>query len=177
MTALLSLSDAIAASVQDGMRVALEGFTSSVLGSYDRPKVRLPGGGGAPEIASGRRQVSVVMAQTRQSFVDRVDVTTSFGHGDRGDHRRRRGIRTLGPTLVITDLCTMKPEAGTKELIVVSLHPGARREQVRANTGWPMRFTGSVAGTPAPRAQEPAVLRELEARTARAHGGEAATHA
>ena len=152
-------------------------INSSVIGSYERPKVRLPGGGGAPEIAGSCRQVYVVMPQTRRSFVPRVDFITSFGHGDGGDHRQRLGIRTLGPTLVITDLCIMRPEPETKELVVVSLHAGVSREQVRANTGWAIRFADSVAETPPPAEPELAVLRDLQARTARAHLGDAGAHA
>jgi glutaconate CoA-transferase subunit B len=145
-------------------------INSSVIGSYEHPKVRLPGGGGAPEIASSCGQVYVVMAQSRRSFVEKVDFITSFGHGDGGDHRQRLGLRTAGPTLAITDLCIMKPDPETKELTVVSLHPGVTREQVQANTGWAPRFADSVAETPAPSEQELAVLRDLQARTARAHG-------
>ena len=151
-------------------------INSSVIGRYAKPKVRLPGGGGAPEIASGCRQVYVVMAQTRRSFVEKVDFITSFGHGDGGDHRQRLGMRTLGPTLAITDLCIMRPDPETKELTVVSLHPGVRREQVQANTGWPIRFVDSLAETPPPTDQELAVLRDLQARTARAHAGVAGGH-
>ena len=145
-------------------------INSSVIGSYDRPKVRLPGGGGAPEIASSCRQVYVVMAQTRRTFVEKVDFITSFGHGDGGDHRQRLGIRTQGPTLAITDLCTMRPDPETKELTVVTIHPGVTREQVQANTGWPLRFAATLDETPPPSARELAVLRDLQARTARAHG-------
>jgi len=151
-------------------------INSSVIGSYAQPKVRLPGGGGAPEIASLCRQIYVVMAQTRRSFVERVDFITSFGHGDGGDHRQRLGIRTRGPTLVVTDLCLMRPDPETKELVVVSIHTGVTREQISANTGWPVRFADSVAQTPPPNATELAVLRDLQARTARAHGVEAGRH-
>src|SRR4051794_2308140 len=111
-------------------------INSSVIGSYAHPKVRLPGGGGAPEIASLCRQVYVVMRQTRRTFVDRVDFITSFGHGTGGDHRQRLGIRTAGPTLIVTDLCLLQPEPETKELVVVSIHEGVTREQIGANTGW-----------------------------------------
>jgi glutaconate CoA-transferase subunit B len=145
-------------------------INSSVIGSYDRPRVRLPGGGGAPEIAGHCRQVYIVMAQSPRSFVARVDFITSFGHGEGGDHRRRLGLDTLGPTLVVTDLCVMRPDPETKELTVVSLHPGISRDQVIANTGWPPRFAPNVEETSPPEAQELAVLRDLYERTARAHG-------
>jgi glutaconate CoA-transferase, subunit B len=145
-------------------------INSSVIGAYGRPRVRLPGGGGAPEIASHCRQVYIVMAQTARSFVERVDFITSFGYGEGGDHRRRLGLRTEGPTLVITDLCVLRPDPETKELTVVSLHPGITREQVAANTGWMPRFAPAVVQTASPEPRELAVLRDLHARTALAHG-------
>ncbi|HET9492683.1 MAG TPA: CoA-transferase, partial [Chloroflexia bacterium] len=89
-------------------------INSSVIGPYAEPKVRLPGGGGAPEIAAHCRQVYIVMPQTRRSFVDHLDFLTSFGHGDGGGHRQRLGLRTQGPTLVVTDLCLMRPDPETK---------------------------------------------------------------
>jgi glutaconate CoA-transferase subunit B len=147
-------------------------INSSVIGGYDRPRVRLPGGGGAPEIGSLCRQVYVVMAQSRRSFVEKVDFITTFGYGDGGDHRQRLGIRTRGPTLVVTDLCLMRPDPETKELIVVAAHAGVAREQIGASTGWPVRFAATVERTPPPTQAELAVLRDLQARTARAHAGE-----
>ena len=148
-------------------------INSSVIGRYDTPKVRLPGGGGAPEIASSCRQVYVVMSQTNRSFVEKVDFITSFGYGQGGDHRQRLGIRTQGPTLVITNLCIMQPEPGSKELTVVSLHAGVTREQVQSNTGWALGFAQNVTETPPPSERELAALRDLQARSARAHAGEA----
>jgi glutaconate CoA-transferase subunit B len=144
-------------------------INSSVIGPYAEPKVRLPGGGGAPEIAAHCEQVYIVMAQTRRSFVDRLDFVTSFGHGDGGGHRQRLGLRTQGPTLVVTDLCLMRPDPDTKELTVVSVHPGVTREQIAENTGWPIRFAEEVAQTQPPTETELTVLRDLQARTARAH--------
>jgi glutaconate CoA-transferase subunit B len=145
-------------------------INSSVIGGYQRPKVRLPGGGGAPEIASHCRQTYVVMAQGRRSFVEKVDFITSFGHGEGGDHRQRLGIPTLGPTLVVTDLCLMQPDPTTKELTVTSLHARVTREQVQENTGWPARFVENLMVTPPPTERELTVLRDLQARTARAQG-------
>jgi glutaconate CoA-transferase subunit B len=145
-------------------------INSSVVGPYAQPKVRLPGGGGAPEIASHCRQTYVVMSQTRRSFVERVDFITTFGFGEGGDHRERLGLRTIGPTLVVTDLCLMRPDPATKELVVVALHPGVTRDQAQANAGWELRFAPDLAATPPPAERELAVLRDLLARTARAHG-------
>lgn len=139
-------------------------LNSSVVGKYTHPRVRLPGGGGAPEIASHCRETYVVMTQTPRTFVDRVDFVTTFGFGDGGDHRRRLGLTTLGPTLVVTDLCLMRPDAETKELAVFSMHPGVSRDALQAATGWPLQYEATVAETPAPSADELASLRELRAR-------------
>lgn len=151
-------------------------INSSVIGDYEQPKVRLPGGGGAPEIASLCGQVYVVMRHTRRSFVEQVDFITSFGYGGGDDHRQRLGIRTQGPMLVITDLCLLRPEPRTKELLVTSIHPNVTRADIVAQTGWPIRFAESVEQTPPPTERELAVLRELQARTELAHSGKAELH-
>jgi glutaconate CoA-transferase subunit B len=145
-------------------------LNTTVVGSYAKPKVRLPGGGGAPEIASACGEIFIIMAQSKRAFADRLDFVTSMGHGEGGDHRTRLGLKTKGPTKLITDLCVFEPDAVSKEMTVTSIHPGVTRDQIAANTGWPVRFAANIAETPAPAAQELLVLRELHARTARAHG-------
>jgi len=144
-------------------------LNTTVVGPYDRPKVRLPGGGGAPEIATACGEIFIIMGQSKRSFVGRLDFVTSLGHGEGGDHRQRLGVKTKGPTRLMTDLCIFEPEPDSKEMVVTSIHPGVTREQIRENTGWPVRFSDRVAETPPPSAQELEVLRELHARTARAH--------
>ncbi|HWP35004.1 MAG TPA: CoA-transferase subunit beta [Thermodesulfobacteriota bacterium] len=146
-------------------------LNTTVIGDYARPTVRLPGGGGAPEIAAHCGEIFVLMTHSRRSFVERVDFVTSLGHGSGGTDRQARGLRTKGPTRVFTDLCVLEPDPVSRELTVVSLHPGVAREEVRERTGWPVRFAEPLAETPPPTARELAVLRELEARTRRAHGG------
>ena len=146
-------------------------INSTVIGDYARPKVRLPGAGGAPEIASACGQVYVIMRQSRRSFVPRVDFITSFGHGDGGDARRRLGLRTAGTSLVVTDLCLLRPDPETKELTVTSIHPSVTREQIAEATGWPVRFASEVGETPPPTERELATLRDVQERTARAHAG------
>jgi glutaconate CoA-transferase, subunit B len=145
-------------------------INSTVIGDYARPKVRLPGAGGAPEIASACGQIFVIMRQSRRSLVPKVDFITSFGHGEGGDHRQRLGLRTAGPTLAATDLCLMRPDAETRELTVASIHPGVSRDQIAEATGWPVRFAERIEETPPPTDLELSVLRDLEARTAQAHG-------
>ena len=144
--------------------------TTVIGGTYDKPKVRLPGGGGAPEIAVTCGEIFIIMAQSKRSFVDKLEFITSMGHGEGGDYRARLGVKTKGPTKLITDLAIFEPEPVTKEMIVTSIHPGVTREQVAENTGWPVRFAANVATTPAPAGRELQVLRDLHARTARAHG-------
>jgi glutaconate CoA-transferase, subunit B len=111
-----------------------------------------------------------VMRHNPRAFVDKLAFVTSLGHGVTGRERRAMGITTEGPVLVVTDLCTMTPDAETKEFEVVSLHPGVTREHVRENTGWDVRFAAQVAETPAPSAAELEALRDLNTRTAKAHG-------
>ncbi|HLQ94608.1 MAG TPA: CoA-transferase subunit beta [Xanthobacteraceae bacterium] len=146
-------------------------LNTTVVGSYDKPKVRLPGGGGAPEIASACGEIFIIMAQSKRAFADKLDFVTSMGHGEGGDHRARLGLKTKGPTKLITDLCVFEPNPVTKEMIVSSIHPGVTRDQIAASTGWTVRFAANIAETPPPGSRELQVLRELHARTARAHGG------
>jgi glutaconate CoA-transferase subunit B len=145
-------------------------LNTTVVGPYDKPKVRLPGGGGAPEIATSCGEIFIIMSQTRRGFVETLDFITSLGYGEGGDHRARLGVTTKGPTKLITDLCIMEPDPKTKEMTVVSIHPGVTREQIQENTGWSVRYADKVTETPAPTGKELKVLRELNERTARAHG-------
>ena len=141
-------------------------INTTVIGPYSRPKVRLPGGGGAPEIACHCGQVFIIAQHDARVFVPRVDFVTSFGHGDGGDHRRRLGFGTAGPTLIVTNLCLMRPDPVTKEFTVTSIHPGVPREEIGERTGWPVRFADEVDETPPPADEELAVLRDLQARSA-----------
>lgn len=146
-------------------------INTTVIGDYQHPKTRLPGGGGAPEIASSCGEIFITLKQSKRAMVDKIDFFTSFGHGEGGDHRQRIGITTKGPTLLVTDLATWKPDAETKEFMVTSLHPGVTREMVQETCGWPVRFADGLEETPAPTADELTVLRDLKARTEIAHGG------
>src|SRR5512140_2424678 len=109
-------------------------LNTTVVGPYAKPKTRLPGGGGAPEIATSCGEIFITMSQTRRGFVDKIDFVTSLGHGEGGDHRSRLGVTTKGPTRLITDLCVFEPDPVTKEMTVVSIHPGVTREQIDHNT-------------------------------------------
>jgi glutaconate CoA-transferase subunit B len=145
-------------------------LNSTVIGDYANPKVRLPGSGGASEIATGCQRIYIVMRHNARAFVERLSFQTSLGHGPTGRERRELGVRTQGPVLIVTDLCTMTPHPETNEFQVVTLHPGVTREQVAAATGWPIAFAEQMNETQAPSASELDALRDLNARTAKAHG-------
>jgi glutaconate CoA-transferase, subunit B len=144
-------------------------LNSTVVGDYSRPKVRLPGSGGATEIATGCDRIFIVMPQTRRAFVEKLDFLTSLGHGRTGRERAALGLRTQGPTLLVTDLCTMRPDPVTNEFEVVTVHPGITRDKVADSTGWPVQFGAEMHETPPPTAHELRVLRDLHERTRRAH--------
>ncbi|MBD8554277.1 CoA-transferase subunit beta [Rhizobium sp. CFBP 8762] len=146
-------------------------INTTVIGPYDKPKVRLPGGGGAPEIATSCQEIFITLKQATRSMVDTIDFFTSFGHGRGGEHRKELGITTKGPTLLVTDLALWRPDPETKEFTVVSLHPGVTRAAVQETCGWTVRFSQTLEETPPPSELEISTLRDLQARTAAAHGG------
>jgi glutaconate CoA-transferase, subunit B len=146
-------------------------INTTVIGSYDAPKVRLPGGGGAPEIAGSCHEVLITARHSPRTFVERVGFVTSLGHGQGPGSRAEAGLQTAGPVLVITDLCTLEPDPDTAELTVTSLHEGVTRHRVEEATGWAVRFATDLATTTPPTPEELAVLRELHARTEQAHAG------
>jgi glutaconate CoA-transferase, subunit B len=144
-------------------------LNTTVVGPYHKPKVRLPGGGGAPEIASSCQQTFITMPMSQRTFVEQLPFITSFGHGTGKGSREALGLTTKGPTRVITDLCVLEPDPQTCELVVTSLHPGVTAEAARAACGWPLRFSERIVTTAEPSEEELRVLRDLQARTAAAH--------
>jgi glutaconate CoA-transferase subunit B len=138
-------------------------INTTVIGAdYADPKVRLPGAGGAPEIAASCREVLIVLRQSSRSFVDRVDFVTSFGHGSGKGDRERLGLPGAGPTLIVTDLGLMRPDPETSELTLTELHPDVELEQVREATGWKLKVAGNLSATPAPTETELQILRDLK---------------
>ncbi len=138
-------------------------INTTTIGPYDSPKVRLPGAGGAPEIAANCGEVIVTLRQSRRAFVDELDFITSVGHGEGGDHRQRLGLRGRGPTKVITDLGVLEPDPDTKELTLTSVHSGVEIDDVRDATGWDLRIGDDIVETDRPTDQELQILRELQA--------------
>ncbi len=137
--------------------------TTVIGGDYRRPKVRLPGAGGAPEIAASCREVVVIVRQTRRAFVERVDFVTSVGFGAGPGDRERLNLGGAGPRTVITDLGILEPDPTTRELTLTHTHPGVAVDTVRAATGWDLAVARDVRTTPAPTTAELAALRELRA--------------
>lgn len=128
-------------------------LNSTVIGPYDSPKVRLPGSGGAPEIATHAREVLVIMKQSPRAFVKQLDFRTTAGR----------------PRAVITDLGVLEPDAETRELTLLAIFEGVTVEQVQDACGWPLRVAAQVATIPPPTKDELAVLRALNDRTTAAH--------
>ena len=132
-------------------------LNSTVIGPYAHPTTRLPGAGGAPEIAAAARETIIVMRHSARAFVERLDFVTTVGRGH--------------VTRVITDLGVMEPAEDTRELTLTGVHAGVSVDDVRRATGWALRVADHVAVLPLPTAHELEVLRDLHARTAAAHVG------
>jgi glutaconate CoA-transferase subunit B len=145
-------------------------INTTVIGPYRKPTTRLPGAGGAPEIAALAREVLIIIQQSERSFVRELDFLTSAGFLGGGDARERMGLPGKGPVAVITDLCILEPDPLTRELTVASIHPGVARAAIDAATGWPVRYLAHVGTTDAPTAHELHTLRALLLRTQAAHG-------
>jgi glutaconate CoA-transferase subunit B len=136
-------------------------INTTVIGPYDNPTVRLPGAGGAPEIAANCGEVFVVLRHSLRAFVEKVDFITSVGYGDGPGHRERLGLRGRGPVLVITDLGRLEPDPSTMELTLTGVHPGVSVDDVRAATGWALAVSPGLSTTEPPTEQELSIVRTL----------------
>jgi len=137
--------------------------TTVIGGDYHDPTVRLPGAGGAPEIAASCKEVTVVVRQSPRAFVERVDFVTSLGFGRGPGDRERLGLRGGGPRRVITDLGVLSPDPVTAELTMTALHPGVTVAQAREATGWDLAVADDLLVTEPPTTEELRILRHLEA--------------
>jgi glutaconate CoA-transferase subunit B len=136
-------------------------INSTVIGPYEKPVVRLPGAGGAPEIGGAAKEFVVLVRQSKRSFVERVDFVSTVGAGSAAGDRRRLGLRGGGPAAVVTDLGVYAPDPATAELTLTALQPGVTVEQARAATGWNLKLAADVAMLPAPNDVELRVLRSF----------------
>jgi glutaconate CoA-transferase, subunit B len=144
-------------------------LNSTVIGPYARPTVRLPGAGGAPEIAAHARQVFVLLKQSVRSFVPAVDFVSSAGFLAGGGARRASGAPGAGPQAIITDYGVLKPQPGSDEFALVARYPSVTAADAVKATGWPLAVAADLAVIAPPTAAELETLRGLHARTQTAH--------
>jgi glutaconate CoA-transferase, subunit B len=137
-------------------------INTTVIGTYDDPKVRLPGAGGAPEIAASCREAIVVIRQSLRTFVDTVDFITSVGFGQGPGDRERLGLRGRGPRVVITDIGVLEPDPVSCELTLTAVHPGSSVEAAKRATGWDLAISPDLAETVPPSDHELRILRALQ---------------
>lgn len=140
-------------------------INTTVVGPYESPKVRLPGAGGAPEIAASATEVIVILRQNPRAFVEELAFVTSVGHYHGGESRKELGYPGAGVTMVVTELGILRPDPKTKELTMSALHPGATVKQAREATRWELRVAEDLAETDPPAEDELRILRDLRART------------
>lgn len=137
-------------------------INSTVIGQYAAPKVRLPGSGGACDIASNVKKIIVITPHEKRRFVEKVDFLTSPGFIDGKQKWKQLKLQGGGPYAVITNLGTMKFDDVTGEMTLVSLHPGVTVEKVQENTPWKLKVSDKLAQTPPPTEKELATVRSLD---------------
>jgi glutaconate CoA-transferase, subunit B len=137
-------------------------INTTVIGAdYAQPAVRLPGAGGAPEIAAACKEVIVVLRQSRRTFAERVDFITSVGFGAGPGSRRELGLTGGGPRQVITDLGVLRPHPETFELVLAGIYPEVSIAHVRENTGWDLTISPDLEQIAPPSDDELTALRVL----------------
>ena len=135
-------------------------LNTTVIGSdYARPRVRLPGAGGAPDIAWNARRTVVILRQDARKFVERLDFRTTVGWAEGGDSRERLGAPGGGPSRVITDLGAYGFDPETREMVLESVHPGVSVERARSAVSWELRVSDAVGPTPSPSPEDLRILR------------------
>jgi len=169
-TSICSMADLFGLYLQGGrVEVAFLGgaqidrfgnLNTTVIGDWEGPKVRLPGSGGACEIAINARQVFVVMRLKRRAFVEELHFLTSPGHLGGGNDREQLDLPGAGPQLVVTDKCVFRFDDDTREMTLESLHPGVTRAEVQADVGWELKVAPDLHETDPPSAEELRLLRE-----------------
>ena len=121
--------------------------TTVIGGTYEAPRVRLPGAGGAPEIATAAKEIAIILRHSKRTFVETLDFVTSSGYYDRAVTAGTRGPRGRGPTTVITDLGILVSDRDARELVLTTLHLGVTVDQVKAATGWELKVAPKIAIT------------------------------
>ena len=137
-------------------------LNTSYIGGAKNVKTRLPGSGGACDLASLAKRHIIIMAHEKRRFVPRVDYITSPGYGEGHGWRQKVGLPRGGPATVITTMGVLKFDPQTKEMMLVSVHPGANADAVKANTGWPLAVSGELIQTPEPTPEELSMLNRFD---------------
>ena len=137
-------------------------LNTSYIGGWPDVQTRLPGSGGACDLACLARRHIIIMAHEKRRFLPRVDYITSPGYGEGTGWRQQVGLPRGGPSTVITTLGILRFDPDTREMVLSSIHPGVKVENVLANTGWPLRVDGKLDQTPVPTRQELAMLRQFD---------------
>ena len=135
-------------------------LNSTVIGDYENPKVRLPGSGGACEIAIHAKKIIIILRQTKQSFPERIDFLTSPGFIDAGNQRKKYAMPGKGPSLVITDLGVYSFSRKTNEMVLTEIHPGVTKEKIKEHISWEPKISPRLKTTPPPTADEIRIIRE-----------------
>jgi glutaconate CoA-transferase subunit B len=135
-------------------------LNSSVIGDYAKPKTRLPGSGGACEIATNAQRTFMIMRLKRRAFVEKLDFITSPGHLSGGDSRSRLGLPGKGPEIVITDKAILNFDNADREMQLSALYPGVSEADVRAETGWELRRAPTIEEVSPPSVEELRLIRE-----------------
>jgi glutaconate CoA-transferase subunit B len=135
-------------------------LNTTVIGDWEHPKVRLPGSGGACEIAINAQRVFVVMRLKRRAFVDQLHFLTSPGHLGGGGDREELKLPGAGPQLVVTDKCVFRFDETTREMTLESLHPGVELAEIQAEVGWDLKRASDLRQTERPSEEELRLLRE-----------------
>lgn len=167
---VVSMADLFGLYLQRGLvEVALLGgaqidrfgnLNTTVIGDYKKPKTRLPGSGGACEIAINAQRTFMIMRLKRRAFVDKLDFLTSPGHLAGGDSRARLGLPGGGPELVITDRAILNFDNPEREMQLSELYPGVTAKDVQAEVGWPLRLAATIGETAAPTTEELHLIRD-----------------
>jgi glutaconate CoA-transferase subunit B len=168
-TSVVSMADLFGLYLQRGLvQVALLGgaqidrhgnLNTTVIGDYRHPKTRLPGSGGACEIAINAQQVFMIMRLKRRAFVEKLDFVTSPGHVDDADRRAALGLAGAGPRLVITDKAVLDFANAEQEMQVVELYPGVKLADAQAEASWPLRAGAQLVETAPPTEEELGCIR------------------
>jgi glutaconate CoA-transferase subunit B len=137
-------------------------LNTSYIGGAQNVATRLPGSGGASDLASLAQRHIIIMTHEKRRFVPRVDYITSPGFGHGCGWRQKVGLPRGGPATVITTMGLLKFDPKTKEMMLVSVHPGVSADAVRDNTGWPLKVGAELAQTPEPTEEELAMLKRFD---------------